>query len=154
MTMKHQPSLPAMISVMLLFSVMAAHGQTAAEMEGLLDTGEITCAQAAYFVLAAALEDPPQNPEAAFGMALEQGWLPGNSESSGGITLGGLSLLLMKAFGIKGGLMYRIFPLDRYAYREMTSRGFIEGRSYSALKVSGEQFMGILENVLTQRERE
>jgi hypothetical protein len=139
---------------MLLFSAMTAHGQTAAEMEGLLDAGEITCAQAAYFVLAAALEDPPQNPEAAFALALEQGCLPAESESGGGITMGGFSLLLMKAFDIKGGLLYRLFPRGRYAFREMSSRGFIEGRSYSTFPVSGEQFLRILENVLDKRETE
>jgi hypothetical protein len=139
---------------MLLFSAITAQGQTAAEMESLLDAGEITCAQAAYFVLAAALEDPPQNPEAAFGMALEQGGLPAKAESNGCITMGGFSLLLMKAFDIKGGLMYRRFPRGRYAFREMTGRGFIEGRSYSTLTVSGEQFLRILENVLDKRATE
>jgi hypothetical protein len=139
---------------MLLLSATVARGQTAAEMEGLLDAGEITCAQAAYFVFAAALEDPPQNPEAAFAMALEQGCLPAKSESNRGITMGGFSLLLMKTFDIKGGLMYRLFPRGRYAFREMTGRGFIEGRSYSTLPVSGEQFLRILENVLDKRETE
>jgi hypothetical protein len=136
---------------MLLFSARAAQGQTAAEMESLLDTGEITCAQAAYFVLAAALEDPPQNPEAAFALAIEQGCLPAKSKSNGSITMGGFSLLLMKALDIKGGLLYRRFPVGRYAFREMTGRGFIEGRSYSTLRVSGEQFLRILENVLDKR---
>jgi hypothetical protein len=139
---------------MLLFSAMAAQGQTAAEMESLLNAGEITCAQAAYFVLAAAMEDPPRNPEAAFAMAIEQGCLPAKFESNGSITMGGFSLLLMKALDIKGGLLYRIFPVGRYAFREMTGRGFIEGRSYSTLTVSGEQFLRILENVLDKREAE
>jgi hypothetical protein len=137
-----------MVCTVLLFAPAAARGQTAAEMEGLLDAGEITCAQAAYFVLAAALEEPPQNPEAAFAAAIERGWLPGNAESEGGITMGGFSLLLMRAFDIPGGLMYRLFPRGRYAFREMSGRGFIEGRSYPALPVSGEQFLRVLERVL------
>ena len=151
--MKHSYHVP-LLCVILLFSATAARGQTAIDIERLLDAKEITCSQAAYLVLAAALENPPQNPETAFGMALENGWLPAKSESGGGLTLGGLSLLMMKAFNIKGGLMYRLFPLGRYAYREMTSRGFIEGRSYSAFTVSGEQFLRILENVLARREIE
>jgi hypothetical protein len=154
MIMKHLPCLPAMVCLMLLLSAMPARGQTAAEMESLLDTGEITCAQAAYFVLAAVLENPPENPEAAFGIALEEGSLPAESERGGSITMGGLSLLIMKNFNIEGGLMYRIFPFGRYAYREMTGRGFIEGRSYSTSPVSGEQFLRILENVLNKREGE
>jgi hypothetical protein len=141
---------------MLLFSVKAAHGQTAADMERLLDAKELTCSQAAYFVLAAAMENPPPNPEAAFALAMERGWLPAKAE--GGITLGGLSLLVMKAFNQHlpnaGGLLYRLFPGSRYAYRAMIGQGFIEGRAYPSLKVSGEQFLRILERVLAEGETE
>jgi hypothetical protein len=139
---------------MLLFAVKPAHGQTAADMESLLDTNEITCSQAAYFVLAAALDNSPQNPEAAFVLAREKGWFPVKAEGDSSITLGGLSLLMMKTFNMKGSLMYHIFPNGRYAYREMTSRGFIKGRSYSTFAVSGEQFLRILENILAERETE
>jgi hypothetical protein len=150
MDMKHPPYFP--VCAILLFSVTAAYGQTATELESLLETGEITCSQAAYFVLAAA--ETPSNPEAAFAAAREKGWLPAKAESGDSITLGGLSLLMMKAFDLKGGLMYRFFPGGRYAYRTMTSRGFIEGRSYSTLKVSGERFLQILGNILAERENE
>jgi hypothetical protein len=136
---------------MLLLSVRSAHSQTAADIEKLLDAEEITCSQAAYFVLAAALENPPQNPEAAFTLARENGWLPAKAEG-GNITLGGLSLLMMKAFNQRlaqaGGLMYRLFPGSRYAYRAMASHGFIEGRTYPGQNVSGGQFLRILEKVI------
>jgi hypothetical protein len=151
--MKHPPGFPVLLCAMLLFSVTAAYGQSAAELESLLETGEITCSQAAYLVLAAA-EAPQANPEAAFAAAREKGWLPVKAESGDSITLSGLSLLMMKAFDLKGGLMYRFFPGGRYAYRTMTSRGFIEGRSYPTLKVSGEQFLQILGNILAERGNE
>jgi hypothetical protein len=138
---------------MLLLSVKAAHDQTAADIEKLLDVEEITCSQAAYFVLAAVMENPPPNPEAAFVLAHENGWLPAKAESGGGITLGGLSLLMMKAFNQQlaqaSGLMYRLFPGSRYAYRAMASQGFIEGRAYPGQNVSGGQFLRILERVIT-----
>ncbi|GHV90363.1 hypothetical protein AGMMS50268_08660 [Spirochaetia bacterium] len=143
----------AVLCALLLFSVVsAAYSQTVpgAEMETLLNTGKITCSQAAYFVLAAALEDPPETREASFGMAREKGWLSAGAESP--VTLGGLSLLMMKAFDLGSGLMYRLFPGPRYAYREMINRGFIEGRAYSTLTVSGERFLRILEKVLAETE--
>jgi hypothetical protein len=146
---------------MLLFSVKAAYGQTtmptASDMESLLDTEEVSCSQAAYFVLAAAMENPPPNPGAAFAEALERGWLPAKAESGSGVTLGGLSLLVMKAFGRRvpnAGLLYRLFPGSRYAYRALASQGFIEGRAYPSLKVSGEQFLRILEKILAEGETE
>jgi hypothetical protein len=148
--MKHQPYLPAMVCAMLLLSAAAARGQTAAETENLLSAGEISFSQAAYFILASAPGNPPGNPEAAFTMAGEKGWLPARAESGSAVTLGGLSLLMVNAFNLKGGLLYRLFPGSRYAYREMTSRGFIEGRAYPSLKVSGEQFLWILGRVLDE----
>ena len=124
------------------------HAQTAAEMEGLLDTEEITHIQAAWFTLASVLETPPPDQAAAFALALERGWLPANAEPGGPVKLRNLSLLLMKAFDLEGGLMYRLFPGPRYAYREMKARGFIEGRAWPGFTVSGERFLQILGNVL------
>ncbi|GHV96243.1 hypothetical protein AGMMS50293_25630 [Spirochaetia bacterium] len=152
----HNPhKVTAVLCALLLFSAVfapVAYSQTVpgSELEALLNTGKITCSQAAYFVLAAALENPPETREAAFGMAREQGWLSAGAESP--VTLGRLSLLIMKAFDLGGGLLYRLFPGPRYAYREMIGRGFIEGRAYSTLTVSGERFLHILGNVLVEAE--
>jgi hypothetical protein len=135
--------------ILLLLSAAPTRAQTAAEMERLLDTGEITYTQASYFTLASVLEAPPPNPAAAFALARERGWFPVNAEPGGPVKLKNLSLLMMKAFGLEGGLMYRLFPGPRYAYREMTRRGFIEGRAYPLFTVSGERFLQILGNVLS-----
>ena len=134
--------------VLLLFPLAAGIAQSAQEIEQLLETAEITYAQAAYFTLALALDNPPESGEAAFDFALENGWLPGSAEGDGSATLGGLSLLVMKAFNLEGGMMYWLLGNSRYAYREMTRRRFIEGRAYPTLKVSGERFLEILGNVL------
>jgi hypothetical protein len=149
--------IPLSLSLLFLFCAVLVRGQTAAETERLLDAKEITCADAAWFVLSSAPGDPlrdlpweiPRDRDAAFSLAMERGWLPKKAESGDGITLGGVSLLIMKTFDIKGGLMYRFFPGPRYAYREMTSQGFIEGRAYPGLKVSGERFLRILGKALS-----
>jgi hypothetical protein len=138
-----------LIAAGLLFCAALVWGQTAAEMEGILDMEEITYTQAAWFTLASAAEDPPPNPAAAFTLALKMAWLPKNAEPGGPVKLRNLSLLMMKAFDLEGGLMYRLFPGTRYAYREMIRRGFIEGRSYPGFTVSGERFLQILGNVLS-----
>jgi hypothetical protein len=138
-----------LIAVGLLFFAVIVRAQTAAEMEGVLDTEEITYTQAAYFTLASVLESPPPGQAGAFALAQEQGWLPKNAEPGGLVKLKDLSLLMMKAFNLEGGLMYRLFPGQRYAYREMIRRGFIEGRVYPGFTVSGEQFLQILGNVLS-----
>ncbi|MDR1388681.1 MAG: OmpA family protein [Treponema sp.] len=124
--------------------------QTAAELERLLDAKETTYGDAAYFTLASALENPPDRPQAAFALARENGWLPDNAAPEASVTLRDLSLLMIEAFGLEGGLLYRVIPGPRYAYREMTRRGFIEGRAYPGFTVSGEKFLQILGNVLSR----
>jgi hypothetical protein len=141
---------------MLLCSAPVLHAQTAAEIDALLKTPEVSVSQAAYFVLAAAYqpgqEEPPAGGEAAFQAARARGWLPAKAESADPITLGGLSFLMMKAFDLKGGLMYRLLGNPRYAYREMTGQGFIEGRAYPSLRVSGRRFLQITGNILAGRD--
>jgi hypothetical protein len=132
------------LPLFLLATAVPAFSQTAADLEQLLNTGEITCAQAAYFTLSQALENPPPEPLAAFRYASEQGWFPKNAEAAEHIRMGRLSLLMVRAFDLSGGLMYQLFPNSRYAYREMTSHGFIDCRSYPGLKVSGKSFLFIL----------
>ena len=136
-----------LLPLVLLLFLSQAWGQTAADIEGLLAQKEITFEQAAYFASCAVLDEPPAAPFAAFTLARDRGWLPAKAESSRPITMGGLSLLLMHAFDLKGGMMYRFFGNQRYAYREMKEKGYITGRAYQTLKVSGEQFLQILGDV-------
>ncbi|QQO07995.1 hypothetical protein [Breznakiella homolactica] len=133
-----------------VFSVCFAHAQIADELDLLLSIPEISYAMAARFVLSAADILPEDAREVdAFREADQRGWVPVKAEPSTHITLGGLSLLLMEAFDIKGGLMYTIIPSRRYAYREMLYKQCIQGRTDPSQTVSGERFINILGRVLT-----
>ena len=132
--------------------------QTAAELEMLLENPAITCDQAARFVVAssgspASIGSPvsadTELPENPFGWVMDKGWLPKNAEPDAPVTLGALSFLMMKAFNIKGGMMYALIPGPRYAYRAMVSRSLIEGTADPDMKVPGERFLIILGNVLS-----
>ncbi|MDR1421066.1 MAG: hypothetical protein LBI86_11890 [Treponema sp.] len=138
------------VIVLFMAGSVTVRGQTAAEMDRLLDAGEITCGEAAWFTLASTEDNPPSGPAAAFTLAMERGMFPKNTGSGRPLTMGGLSLLMMKTFKIEGGLMYRLFPGVRYAYREMTRQGFMEGRAYPNLRVSGEQFLFVLGTLLSR----
>jgi hypothetical protein len=84
----------------------------------------------------------------AFDRAVSRGWLKNAASPDDPVTMGTLSFLMMKAFNIKGGMMYAIFPGPRYAFRTMVSRSFIQSPADPDLKVSGERFLQILGNVL------
>ncbi|HQO67037.1 MAG TPA: hypothetical protein PLI66_09890, partial [Spirochaetales bacterium] len=53
------------------------------------------------------------------------------------ILLKDYAYLLMSAFGLRGGLMYALFPGPRYAYRQLVSSFVIQGRSDPDMAVSG-----------------
>jgi hypothetical protein len=120
-------------------------------MDIVLDSGTLSCARAARFVLSAsALIGDGADKESAFREAVSRGLLQASLGPNDPITLGQLSLLLMKSFNMKGGLFYSLFPSARYAYRELVYKRCIQGRSDPAHTVSGEQFMLILGRVLSQ----
>ena len=139
---------------MLLLLAIPAYSQSAADIEGLLSEKAITCEQAAWFTLVsvqeAAEEDDPLPASGAFAAAQEKGWI--KAEGGDAITLSRLSLLLMHAYDLKGGLMYRLTGSARYAFREMKALGFINGRVYPNQTVSGEEFLQILGSVTAEKD--
>jgi outer membrane protein OmpA-like peptidoglycan-associated protein len=128
------------------------HGQTAAELDELLDTPEITWAQACRFVLPAsgALEADTA-PEAAFDAARERGWLPRRAAAEKALNLGELSFLIVQSFSIKSSFLYALFPGPRYAYRQLDYLRLIPGSRDPGMRVSGERLLQILGKVLAYR---
>lgn len=129
-------------------------GQTAAEMDAVLDAQAITCSQAASFVFASCGGDASgdmalNKDEDAFEWVMNKGWLPKGSKADDPIRMGALSLLMMKAFDIEGGFMYALFPTARYAIRAMVNHSYIQSPVDPDMKVSGERFLLILGNVLS-----
>jgi len=154
------------IAGFLFFIPAFVQAQTAAELEAILETSAVTCAQAAWFVSSAAGDGTSPgagssnaassnvassnitSAEASFQQALAKGWLKKGTTPGESITLGKLSFLVMKAFGMRGGLMYTIFPGTRYAFRTMVNRSYIQGAADPAMTVSGERFLHILGKAL------
>ena len=133
--------------VFLVLSPAFLPAQTAAELETVLETPAVTCAQAARFVTASSGSAASSGSD-DFQQAIEKGWFPQGTTPDESITLGKLSFLIMRAFDIKGGMMYAILPGPRYAFRTMVSRSFIQGAADPAMTVNGERFLHILGRVL------
>jgi outer membrane protein OmpA-like peptidoglycan-associated protein len=150
--MKYNMVLVFLSALFVLLPGGLLQGQTAAELDTLLDTGEITWEQACRFVLPAAgtLAGNTSAP-AAYAAARENGWLPKRTAAEGSVTLGGLSVLISKTFSIKRSVLYALFPGPRYAYRQLDHLGLIPGLRDPALKVSGEHLVQILGRVLDYR---
>jgi len=142
----------------VLLSILAWGGlailsaQTAAEMETLLNTGAVTYAQAARFVLQAADAATITSPAEAFKFAQEKNWLPKGVSPDTAARLDGISLLFMGSFGMKGGLLYSFAKNPHYAYRELVYRQAIQGRADPHMAVSGYQLIFITNRILESNE--
>jgi len=121
---------------------------TAVELETLLAQAEVTHGQAARFALDAAGLAAFAGPEQAFQYAAGRGWMPRGSASASPIRLDSVSLLLMRAFDLPGGIMYRITGSAHFAYRELEHRGFIHERNNPNEVVSGDTLLYLVSRIL------
>jgi len=139
---------------LLLLSILAFGGlallpaQTAAEMETLLETQSVTYAQAARFVLEAAEAATIADPAEAFRFAADKNWLPKNVDPDTPARLDGISLLFMRSFALKGGIIYSFAQNPHYAYRELVYRSVIQGKTDPHMAVSGSQLIFMTNKVL------
>lgn len=142
------------VAGLLLFSPVFLHAQTAEELETMLTVPVVSCAQAARFVAGSVgFADGETVREASaevFKQALNRNWFLQHMAPDDPLTLGTLSLLIMKAFDMKGGMMYALLPGPRYAFRAMVNRSLIQESLDPDMKVNGEQFLNILGKVLNE----
>ena len=80
-------------------------------------------------------------------MAAANGWIKTAPEESA--TLKDAAFLIMKAFNLKGGVMYTLFRNPRYAYREMVYRKIIMGHADESMKVSGTRLLSMLDKTIS-----
>jgi hypothetical protein len=139
---------PLFIVLFSLFICLPLPAQTADEIATLLQNQAVSYQQASSLVLEAAnVKTPPQR-EAAFRHAALNRWVPPKASPSDTIRLNQASLLIMRAFDIKGGLLYSIFKSPHYAYRELVYKDIIQGRSDPRMKVSGELLLFLVNRIL------
>jgi len=132
----------------LALPVFAATQSTAMEMETLLASDAVTYAQASRFVLEAADAGAFADPAEAFRFAMDRNWLPGSAEPDARARLDGVSLLLMRSFGLRGGVFFTLVGSPHFAYREMEHMGFIQGRTGPRQSVSGDTLLYLTGRIL------
>jgi outer membrane protein OmpA-like peptidoglycan-associated protein len=121
---------------------------TADEIETLLSTKAVTYAAAARFLLEASETITTYDPDEAFRYAMARNWMTKKAAANETARLDDVSLLLMRSFGIKGGIMYSIIKNPHYAYRELAYQNIILGRAEPAMNVSGERLLFITLRIL------
>ena len=150
--MKNKNIIIMMLLTVLVLAPTVLHAQTASEVDIILASDTVSAAKAAYFVLGAAGLMPSGQTGAeaertAYNMASTNGWITASSNDA--VTMKDTAFLVMKAFDIKGGLMYTLLGNPRYAYREMVYLRLITGRTDQDMAVTGPGLLLILDKTLS-----
>jgi hypothetical protein len=144
-----------LVALLVVAGVIPLAAQSNEFMDLLLDTPQASLGQAAYLLLTArGVVAEEASPEQAVEALATQGWKTPARQAGEPVTLGEYCFLLMQAYEVKGGLMYRIVPGPRYAARELAYRKLIRGRGKGSPNrtVSGEEALAILRGLLEQLE--
>ncbi len=137
----------------LLLSVMWAPAQSNDVLDRILSEEQLSYGSAAYLLLVATGRAAEETSlQQAVSLAEQEGFALEGFESADGLSLGQYSFMLMRAFELPGGIMYRILPSPRYAAREMEYAGVIQGPAIPGMVLSGNEAVRMLERVLYQRE--
>jgi outer membrane protein OmpA-like peptidoglycan-associated protein len=141
-----------MLALLLTVFLTPLSAQTALRMELILQEKALSWSNAAAFTLEAADLKVFSNTEEAFRYAQGQKWLPKKALPDDPARFDGIALLMMRAFGLKGGLFYSIARNPHYAYRELVYNEVIQGRTDPGMIVSGPDFLFMIGRVLSLTE--
>ncbi|MDZ7794101.1 MAG: hypothetical protein U5P10_10550 [Spirochaetia bacterium] len=142
-----------LVGFLFVLSVSHLCAQSNETLDRFLAQERAVFGYSAYMVLTAAGELPEEaSPEEAAAAVSRMGWKNSLSASDDLINLGEYSYLLMKAFDVRGGLMYTLFPGPRYAARELKYLQCIPGKSTPGRSISGTDAVQILGRVLEWKE--
>ena len=133
------------LALFLLAGGLAAGAQSSEVIDGILSREALRADEGAYLVLAAAGRiDDQATPEEAFERLDEAGWVLAADKAETAIRLGDYAYLLMQAFDLEGGIMYRLIPGPRYAARELFFRRLIPEKGSPYRTLSGEEAVFML----------
>lgn len=130
-----------------IFAVFGFAGfcQNSGKISELLAAEEISNGQASYFVCVYQnLSDENILDDEAFSVLAEKKLFAGSEKSDEKITLSKACYLVARASNMKGGIFYSIFGSKRYAFREFKALKIIPDKADPMQKVSGQEFLAIL----------
>jgi len=140
------------IAVAVFLTVAASFGQSAEKVDKILETEQATFGQAAYLIQTA-LNDGSDGLD--FDIAFDRFKSENENLIRDSVTAEDIistktyAFLLMKAFDIKGGLMYRIYPCPRYAYRNLRYLAVIQNKNDPDAPMTGTAMLQIFGRIDT-----
>ncbi len=142
-----------LLGLVIICLPLFLHSQSNTVIDELIEKENADWGQTTYLVLTAVeLLDENEDIPGVMSALEAQQWKIDSKDAEEFITLGEYSYMLMKAFGLSGGLMYKIFPGPRYAARELDYLNFIDENKSPYRTLSGEEVLRILGRLLEWKE--
>lgn len=137
------------VFLFFIFNFISLYGQDAAFIESVLEMERLDIGTASQLVLQGAeIIGEDAGAEEYLEYIQKAGWRIRTDQPEKTVTLGDFSLLVMKSFDFSGGIMYTLFPVPRYAAREIAFRGFLRGSPDPTRVLTGNEALQILSAVL------
>ncbi|MBL8965736.1 MAG: hypothetical protein JNG85_01935 [Spirochaetaceae bacterium] len=134
-----------LVATLIFAAVLGAAAQSNALVDELLAQEPARVDYAAYLALAAGGAVPETaSPAEALEAARAKGWLPAARAGEEPLRLDEYSALVMRSLGLKGGLLFSLFPGPRYAYRELAYRGVVNDSGGPKRRIPGDEALRIL----------
>ena len=135
--------------LLLLVTLAAAGAQSNDMIDQLLSQEVARFDTAAYLILSASGHiDESASPAEAVEKLISMKLALKGQKPDGALTVDRMSYILMKAVGVKGGIMYTLLPGPHYAYRELGAVEAVETSGGPARKVSGQEVIRSLRYAL------
>ncbi len=123
--------------------------QSAALMDGILESSAVTAGQVAYLVLVGSGQLAEKStPEQSFELLRDLAWAPWLRNPEKPVTEADYAWILSRAWRVKGGLLYTLVPGPRYAFREFQFQGWISSSDDPGAVMAGNQALRILGKVM------
>ena len=142
-----------LFNLVLVWLPLILSAQSNTIIDELLEKEAADWGNTAYLVLTAAeLIDENTEVSAVLTTLEKQQWNLKSKQEEELITLGDYSYMLMEAFNVPGGLMYKLIPGPRYATRELSYLNFIDYDKSPYRTLSGEEVLRIMGRLLEWKE--
>lgn len=139
--------------VVLLFTIIPIYSQSNQIVDQVLAQELIDFDKGVYLILSAGgVITQDRTPAEAMATLEGLNWHITVKKATDKMSLIDASMLIMNALELQGGIMYSLFPISRYAYKEMKFKGFIENATDGNRLISGVELLTILGKSLAYKE--
>lgn len=135
--------------VILMFFGFVCFAQSSDFVSYMIEAETVSYEDVAYFcAVNLELVDEDCTPVDAMQALANAGVYSTSKDSKSNISYQALAKMCMNTWKIKGGFLYNLSKLERYAFKDMQAKGFIPSNASSTAEVSGLEVLNLINRCL------